>query len=245
MDNTTNIWRDGPINQLKLKAMDHTNVGLQACWYGSFYGTPNQNQTSKDSVIGMHLWYGKDSTTLEEVNWTYNTTDWSRQDNFTANAHAGIGCYSWGEGSVSYVMMVNLDNQVNLLWKDLNTTIRSTPIHPIDKWTNTSVVIPNVMQNTSLGFTNFFYAQLQDSKIGGYNIDFQAENSSIVSEDTFEIPEVPIKGTHFSVTTLPDASGGDSIVVLNQLNGSDITESLRDIKSGQWTYVTLPVPSGI
>ena len=80
-DNKTNSWRDGPINDLNLMAMDHPNVGLQACWYGSFYGTANythapipgtgQNTTSKDAVIGMHLWYGKDPQVLEEVNWTY------------------------------------------------------------------------------------------------------------------------------------------------------------------------------
>lgn len=56
--------------------MDHPNVGLQACWYGSFYGTADyihspvpgtgNNNTEKDSVIGMHLWYGRDPTILEE-----------------------------------------------------------------------------------------------------------------------------------------------------------------------------------
>lgn len=40
-DNTTNQWREGPLRELGLKAMDHANVGLQACWYGSFYGTAN------------------------------------------------------------------------------------------------------------------------------------------------------------------------------------------------------------
>lgn len=37
-NNDTNLWSDGPIGDLQLKAMDTENVGLQACWYGSYYG---------------------------------------------------------------------------------------------------------------------------------------------------------------------------------------------------------------
>lgn len=40
-DNSTNNWRDGPIGAMGLVAMNDTNVGLQACWYGSFYGNAN------------------------------------------------------------------------------------------------------------------------------------------------------------------------------------------------------------
>ena len=36
---------------------------------------------------------------------------------------AGVGCYSWGPGSDTYVFFVNLQNEVVILWKDLNTTI--------------------------------------------------------------------------------------------------------------------------
>jgi hypothetical protein len=40
-DNSTNNWRDGPVGALRLTAMNDTSVGLQACWYGSFYGNAN------------------------------------------------------------------------------------------------------------------------------------------------------------------------------------------------------------
>lgn len=233
--------------------MNHPNVGLQACWYGSFYGTANyvhspipgtgSNTTSQDSVIGMHLWYGTDPYTQEEVNWTYNTTQWYLQDNFTANGHAGVGCYSWGPGSVSYVMMVNLDNDVNVMWKDLNSTAMTTDTHPVNKWTNTSVSIPNVMPNTSLGYTNFFYAQLADSSISGYNISFDAEETTIMNSSTFEIQQKPLAGTHFSVTSIPTPSGGNELIVFAQENGTDITENLRDFSSGQWSYRSLPIPN--
>ncbi|KAF2397792.1 hypothetical protein EJ06DRAFT_139160 [Trichodelitschia bisporula] len=251
-DNTTNQWRDGPIGELGLKAMNDSNVGLQACWYGSFYGTADyvhspipgtgSNDTAQDSVIGMHLWYGREPTVLEEVTWTYNTTQWYRQDNFTANGHGGIGCFSWGKGSVSYLMLVNLDNEVQVSWKDLNTSVVATPQHPVNKWVNTSVSIPHAMPNTSLGFTNYFYTQLDDGTIGGYNISFGAENTHLVPGDSFKIPQKGIAGTHFSVTAIPNASGGDSLIVFNQVNGSDITENTRDLTSGQWAYASLPVP---
>lgn len=49
-DNSTNVWRDGPISDLGLIAMNETNVGLQACWYGSFYGNANCTSPSNASV---------------------------------------------------------------------------------------------------------------------------------------------------------------------------------------------------
>lgn len=249
-DNITNQWRDGPINDLKLRAMNDTNVGLQACWYGSFYGTANyshspipgtgSNTTSQDSVIGMHLWYGREPTVLEEVTWTYNTTDWYRQDNFSANAHAGIGCYSWGPGSVSYVMLVNFDDAVQVYWKDLNSSVETTSSHPVNKWVNTTWTIPNVMPNTSLGYTNYFYAQNADATIGGHDITFAAENTKL--GDSFAIPQKALPGTHFSVTVVPNKSGGYNLMVFNQQNGTDITENTRDLSGGQWSYLNLPIP---
>lgn len=219
--------------------------------YGNFYGEADyvhspipgtgSNDTSQDSVIGMHLWYGREPTVLEEVTWTYNTTSWYRQDNFTANAHAGIGCYSWGPGSVSYVMLVNFDNAVQVYWKDLNSSVADTPTHPVNKWVNTTWTIPNVRSDTSLGYTNYFYAQNADQSIGGHNISFAAENTKLTG-DSFNIPQKGLPGTHFSVTAFPNGSGGDNLLVFDQRNGSDITESTRDLNSGQWTYAELPVP---
>ena len=249
-DNTTNQWREGPIGELNLIAMNQTNVGLQACWYGSFYGEANythspipetgSNTTSKDQVIGMHLWYGETPSLLQEVTWTYNTTEWFRQESFTANGHAGIACYSWGPGSVSYIMTVNLDNEVQVSWKDLNSSIPATDAHPVNKWVNATWTIPNVAPNTSLGYTNYFYAQQEDGLLAGHDISWGAENTTL--KDTFTIPKQPLLGTHFSVTTVPTESGGDDLMVFNQVIGTDITSNQRDLASGQWAYDTLPIP---
>jgi hypothetical protein len=96
------------------------------------------------------------------------------------------------------------------------------------------------MENTSLGYTNYFYAQQANGHIGGYNISWDAENTEL--GDTFTIPQQPLAGTHFSVTAVQNDSGGDTLMVFNQDNGTDITGNVRDLNSGQWTYSTLPIP---
>ena len=127
--------------------MDDSKVGLQACWYGSFYsdvtykhspvpGQSNATGNESDQNVGIHLWYAQNPTTFQSVGWTYGETAWSQQQTFDGyNGHAGVGCYSWGPGSDTYVFFVNRDNEINILWKDLNTTIAGTTSHPINQWT--------------------------------------------------------------------------------------------------------------
>lgn len=139
-------------------------------------------------------------------------------------------------------MMVNLNNVVQVIWKDRNASAQATSSHPVNQWANTSVIIPGAMPNTSLGYTNFLYAQLADSTIAGYNISFAAENTRVVTTQNFKMPRKPLPGTHFSVTAIPNTSGGNTLLVFDQKNGSDITENRRDLIGGQWAYGDLPVP---
>jgi hypothetical protein len=146
--NKTNVWVDGPINDLNIKAYDADRVGMQACWYGSDYGdtdythTPlpdedkNTTTTSREEY-GMHMWYASDATTFQQLGWREGDTGWAHQQEWrNKNGHAGVGCYSWGPGTVTYVMFVNLDNSVEFYWKDTNTNTTSTSNHPINTWTN-------------------------------------------------------------------------------------------------------------
>lgn len=85
----------------------------------------------------MHLWYASDSTTFEQYGWRDGEADWTHQNTWNnKNGHAGVGCYSWGPGTVTYVMMVNLDHTVEVWWKDTNTTLKGNKTHPINVWTN-------------------------------------------------------------------------------------------------------------
>ncbi|KAL8728501.1 MAG: hypothetical protein Q9181_005320 [Wetmoreana brouardii] len=253
--NKTNVWSPGPINDLNLQPMNDPNVGLQACWYGSFYSdvsynhspVPGQNNniaSQSDQNIGIHLWYAKNPTTFQSVGWTYGGNEWDLQQTFERyNGHAGVGCYSWGPGSNTYVFFINMENELNILWKDLNITLNSTTRHPIDQWNKANVAIP-VYQNSSVGFTNYLYIQNPDLSIGGFNISWAAENTNIIPNQDFIISgDKGLPGTHLSVTALPDTSGGNSLLAFYQTNGTDITEFVRDLDAGQWTSSTVPIPN--
>ncbi|KAL6714175.1 hypothetical protein ACLMJK_008669 [Lecanora helva] len=255
--NTTNVWAPGPINDLKLKALDDPHVGLQACWYGGFYSdvtynhspVPGQSNKTGDSTgqnVGINLWYASTPTTFESISWTYGQKSWTPEQSFDGyNGHAGVGCYSWGPGSDTYVFFTDLNNNINILWKDLNTTLQNTTTHPINIWTKTPVTIP-VFQNTSIGYTNYLYIQSPDLSISGYNVTWAAENTSVAATDpdqSFTINgDKGLPGTHLSVTALPNKSGGNSLLAFYQTNGSDVTEFVRDLDGGQWTSSSVPIP---
>lgn len=106
-----------------------------------------------------------------------------------------------------------------------------------------SVTISGVNGNTSLGYTNFLYAQMEDLTISGFNITWAAENTTLLAEDTFTINgDKGLPGTHLSVTTLPNSSGGDSLLCFYQTVGDDVTEFVRDLDAGQWTSSAVPIP---
>jgi hypothetical protein len=212
----------------------------------------------------MHLWYASTNTTFKQYGWRYGDDDWTYQQDWNnLNGHAGVGCYSWGEGTVTYAMFVDLKNTVNFYWKDTNTNVTGTDDHPINEWTNckqtslammyssnanshsltASISIPNVNPATSLGYTNYFYAQMDNNEINGYNISWDAENTSFVDQDMFTVGGDPgLPGTHLSVTALPNQSGGDDINVFYQTVGDDVTEYTRDLKVGQWSGVNIRIP---
>lgn len=122
-------------------------------------------------------------------------------------------------------MLVELDQTINIFWKDLNTTLNGTATHPINVWSNTSISMPSVYQNTSLEYTNFFYHQDEDGSMVGQNITWAAKHTSIASATTFTVQgDAALLGTRFSVTAVPNNSGGSSLMILNQVNGSDIIE---------------------
>lgn len=97
--------------------------------------------------------------------------------------------------------------------------------------------------SSSLGYTNYLYAQLADETIHGYNISFDAENTAFVPGDSFQIQGLPgVPGTHLSVTSLSDPSGGESILAFYQTYGNDITEYSRGKYGGQWSGNPVTIP---
>ena len=157
--NTTNVWVDGPINKRNLTALDADMVGLQACWYGNDYGDVDYTHTplptsggdaafSED--VGMHIWYASDETTFQQLGWRDGDNDWTFQQSWlNLNGHAGVGCYSWGPGTVTYVMFVDQQNTVNFYWKDTNTNTTANATHPINEWTNCELLAMNTYPSTT------------------------------------------------------------------------------------------------
>ena len=80
-----------------------------------------------------------------------------------------------------------------------------------------SIAINDLHPSSSLGYTNYLYAQLADETIHGYNISFDAENTAFVPGDNFQIQGLPgLAGTHLTVTSLSNPSGGASILAFYQ-----------------------------
>lgn len=196
----------------------------------------------------MHLWYPSDEHTFQQYGWFEGQDQWADQEQEWANmnAHAGVGCYSWGPGTTTYAIMVNSENTAEIWWKDTNSSNADT--HPINTWQNaTAYSIPDVYPSTSLGYTEYLYAQIADGSIKGYNIDWEAENTTSIEENRFTVgnargPVKGIPGTHMSVTAVGDQSGGTSLYVFYQMRGDDLSVFTRDIKGGQWTLGELPIP---
>lgn len=263
--NDTNIWTDGTLNKLNITVWDTPGtLGLQACWKGNFYGDsdatrmPTANDETNtvpfDGQAAMNIWVPIDESTFQQYAWFNGVSDdWGKLDPWLGkNTHAGVGCYSWGVGTVSYAMMVNRKNDTEIWWKDENKTARSTAEHPIQSWRNsTRGLIPNVYPSTSLGFTTFFYAQMADRSFRGYNISYDAEKTYIADND-FAVtdpagPVLGLGGTHLTVTGYEKRNGNEtvwnSLYVFYQTEGDDITAFTRPLGGGEWTNAKLKIPA--
>jgi hypothetical protein len=263
--NTSDIWQDGPLSDLNLQAFDSPSTGLQACWKGDYYGDSDYTKYSNFSGEGntstfkgtraMNIWYASDDSTFQQYTW-YSGQDqdiWVPIEPWAGfNGHAGVGCYSWGTGSVQYAMLNNKHNDVEIWWKDTNANLTSTESHPINSWKNASMgTIDNVWPTTSLGYTSYFYAQMADKSIKGFEIDFEAENTTFDEGKAFFVRDPggaveALAGTHISVTSYEAMEGNrtiwDSLYVFFQTEGDDITAFTRLMKGGEWTRGTLPIP---
>jgi hypothetical protein len=98
------------LSDLNLKAFDSPSSGLQACWKGNYYGDSDyskfptasgeQNQQPFDERLGMNIWFASDDSTFQQYAWYNGQDKWQFIQPWRGfNGHAGVGCYSWGEGA--------------------------------------------------------------------------------------------------------------------------------------------------
>jgi len=203
----------------------------------------------------MNIWYAIDESTFQQYAWYSGQAEetWIATDKWSGfNGHGGVGCYSWGAGSTSYAMLNNKDNDVEFWWKDTNENLTSTETHPINSWQNATIgTIQDVYPITSLGYTTYFYAQMADRSIRGYNVTYQAENTTFLANETFAItnpagPVLGLGGTHLTVTAFAEKRGEetvwDSLYVFYQTEGDDITAFTRGLEGGEWNQGPLQIP---
>lgn len=265
---STQLWTEGPLTKQNLKVYDESpSTGLQACWKGNFYGdadykkfptvSGDTNEVPFDNRLGMNIWYAQDNSTFQQYAWYAGSPEWKFIQKWQGfNTQAGVGCYSWGAGTTQYAMMVNKGEDVEFWWKDTDTntsTIVQDEDHPYNVFVNASgVTIPDVWPSTSLGYTTFFYAQSADRSIRGYDINYNAENSSYPMHENFTVqtpaePLYALGGTHLTVSAVSemDIEGKvlyDSLYVFFQKDGNDITAATRRVYGGEWTIAPLKIP---
>jgi hypothetical protein len=167
-------------------------VSLGACWKGNYDGDldfPGTPVTPLEDRRAVNLWYPIDESTFEQYVWFNEEPEsWYRiVDKWQGkNIHAGVGCYSWGQGTTSYTMMISKDHNIEIYWKDTTPNGTATHEHPINVWRNaTDALLPDVYPSTSLAYTTYLYAQMADRTIKAFNIAYAAENTTYVPEDTF------------------------------------------------------------
>lgn len=107
-----------------------------------------------------------------------------------------------------------------------------------------NIVLPGAYPASSLAYTSFLYMQTIESlHIQAYNISWAGNTTEIVYDDTFSISGDPgLPGTHFSVTTMPTQSGGDVVCVFVQVDGSDVTQYVRELNGSTWSRVNITIP---
>jgi hypothetical protein len=231
-----NDWTEGPLTDLGLVVMDSPNVAFQFCF--------DNWESQEAKTFGIQAFYGSDPKTIQQVHWTNGTNTWIKQGQFTANGHAGVGCYTWDTANVQYKMFVNLDNEVNVMWKDIDTDIASTATHPINSWTNTTVSIPGVLPITSVSWNKNLVVQMADGPLVFNNITLDAEKTQLNPSLQFRLDNTPnpLPGTHIWLWNLPIDSNDEQLTIFCQLNGSDITYILRDMETGQLKINALSIP---
>lgn len=96
-DGPAPIWKDGPLSSQNLKTWKSTSIGLQACYWGNYYGQWSYSPTVASA--GIHLWYASDATVFQQYSWTNGTSTWTFDQQWNdLSGNGGVGCQTWDTG---------------------------------------------------------------------------------------------------------------------------------------------------
>jgi hypothetical protein len=143
-------------------------------------------------------------------------------------------------------MYLDFDNNVRVMWKDMDTTIAATAAHPINQWVNTSISIPDANPKTSMGYNTYLFFQQANNHITAYNMTFDAENSSVDNAPEFTLDSPSLPGTHIHVWRVDlnkQAVPLHQLNVFHQQTGDDIIQTTWDLSTLQLSSAAVPIPA--
>ncbi|KAK5944027.1 hypothetical protein PMZ80_003308 [Knufia obscura] len=236
------VWTDGPLSQQNLKTWRSNTIGLQACYWGDYYGQWSYDTTQASA--GIHLWYASGATEFSQYSWTNGTDEYNFDQVWKdLSGNGGVGCQTWDTGMTEYVWFVNTKNEIAMYWKDNNRTGLSSDAHPIGSWTPVNIDVQSVQKDSGLGYTNYMVWQAEDTTINGANVTWGAENTTIAEngQDVWTLQTNgedvhAIRGTHLSITAVSTVSKGASLLTFFQEAGDDMKMYTRDAfnSGGLW-----------
>lgn len=117
-NDTTNspspIWQDGTLNSLNLKAYKANTIGMQACYWGDYYGRYSLNGQAR--TTGIHLWYADSATTFQQYSWSNGTNRWDYEKTWTdLDGHAGVACQTWDSGTSTHTQHLTMRFSLTLI----------------------------------------------------------------------------------------------------------------------------------
>ncbi|MCJ1303324.1 hypothetical protein MMC08_006132 [Hypocenomyce scalaris] len=236
-NNSTGSWSAGNFGSLNFRASDSHHAAFTSCWDKHWYGSNPGNSS------GMRFYAGGDDGLIHEFTW--DSASNVRGIGYTfpnSNGNAGAKCWPGSSDPVSYLYMQNAKYELELWWKDYNTTQTNSSTHPLGVWNQGPVAAGiNIQPNSSLAMSFYAYFQDSNNQIIGILPNTSSENSSwgasfIVGDET-TLPGTSIECQTFS----PSTDSPSVIYVFFQTNGTDLMEYVRPQFWGAWSTNSVPV----
>ena len=164
--------------------------------------------------------------------------------------------------SVSLIQLHRFEILTYLCRRDTSYEVQGSATHPLNTWVQgwslvkvsyvvmadhafaASTDFGSVDPTTGLSFhANLYGKSLDSGQVQGWNITFDAENSTTSStllSNVFGDPAIP--GSHLFAWTIPPVGVPDELLVFYQIDGDDITVYSGNPTTGEWTPTTIPIP---
>ena len=133
-------WTLGPLNDQNVSPLNDDKVGMMACWAGTTSGNEGKAEASNSQDLVIRLAYAEDATTFKLLSYTGLTQQYNTEQTLSKlNGRAKPACYNWAPGTVDYMMFVDLQNSVEVYWRDSGSGQSNSTDHPYNKWTNSTL----------------------------------------------------------------------------------------------------------